>query len=71
MEATFRRNHKLQFKPIVMVTTYTEHKRSRIMEAPFRGNKKYSLPQLNWLQHIMNIPGKEMWNPLLEEIMKL
>ena len=31
---------KLQFTPIVMVTTYTEHTRSRNMEATFRGNHK-------------------------------
>jgi hypothetical protein len=31
---------KLQFTPIVMVTTYTEHTRSRNMEATFRGNRK-------------------------------
>ena len=31
---------KLQFTPIVMVTKYTEHNRSRNMEATFRGNYK-------------------------------
>ena len=29
---------KLQFTPVVVVTTYTDHKRSRNMEATFRGN---------------------------------
>ena len=31
---------KLQFTPIVMVTTYTEHTRSRNVEATFRENIK-------------------------------
>jgi hypothetical protein len=29
---------KLQFTPVVLVTTYTEHTRSRNMEATFKGN---------------------------------
>ena len=63
---------KLQFTTVVMVTTYTEHKRSRNMEATLRGNhKKYSLPKLYWLLHIQNRLGTEKWNPLLEEILKL
>ena len=53
------------FYTIVKVTTYTEHTRSGIMEAPLRGNyKKYSLPQLYWLLDIQNILGTEIWYSL-------
>jgi hypothetical protein len=31
---------KLWVTPVVLVTTYTEHTRSRNMEATFRGNHK-------------------------------
>ena len=53
---------KLQYTSAVFVTTYTEHTKSRNMEATSRGN------QLYWLLHIQNIIGTEMQKPLLEEI---
>ena len=40
MEATFKGKHETIGYPVVLVTTYTEHTRSRNMEATFKGNCK-------------------------------
>ena len=52
-----------------MVASYTEHTRSRNMEATFRGNHK-TTAFTKCLLHILNIKGLEIWKQLLEEIIK-